>query len=349
MIYIFTNLMKKNTELKYNIIVSLLLILVDFGWGIFIKNKTELPLVFLLTTTYSISFFTVYFLNYFYVLPKFLKTKKYVWLGISFIVLLLVFAGIRFFLEEVISLHLFNIHNYNLDQENILFIYLLDSFIFAFKAFLYSSVVYLLFRNNENKTAIHDLKLAHEKAQLSSLKSQLSPHFLFNTLNNFYIELYDEKPETAEGILKLSQLLRYITYETTDDFVFLEKEIQFIKDYIYFFERRYEDNLHLKLEINGIINTQKIPSLILIHFIENVCKHGIINNAEKPAKINIDIKESSLEISTKNYVNTSEKYMEKGIGTKNIKQRLDVIFKNNYTLTQEKNDTIFSSFLKIPL
>ncbi len=343
--------MKNNKEFLYNLYIIIILILIDFGWGIIMKgsNKLSLEHGVLLTLTYSISFFSIYFLNYYYFLPHFLNKKKYVWFSFSIILMILLFAGIRFLLEEIISPALFNLNNYNLKHKNITFIYLTDSFIYALKACLYSSVIYLLFRNNEHKDALHKLNIQHQKAQLTTLKSQLSPHFLFNTLNNFYAELYDEKPETAHDILKLSQLLRYVTYETSDDYVSLEKEIQFIKDYVYFFKRRYENNLHLTLQINGAIIQQRIPSLILIHFVENVCKHGIINNINKPAKIIITVTSHSLEITTENYINKAEKYMESGIGTQNIQKRLEVIFKDNFILESNEDDLIFKTYLKLPL
>jgi sensor histidine kinase YesM len=343
--------MKINKELKYNILVIVTLIVLDFGWDIFMSNKRTLPLshAFLLTMTYSISFFSVYLINYYYFLPKLLDAKKYLTFILSIILMILSFAGIRFLLEEVILLYFFNIHNYNLEPKNIVFIYLFDSFIYAFKACLYSSVTYLVYKYNENKNKLHQLNIEHQQAQLATLKSQISPHFLFNTLNSFYVELHDEKPETAKDILKLSQLLRYVTYEASQDVTLLQKEIEFIEDYLYFFKRRYEDNFHVHLNVKGVVSIQQIPALILIHFIENVCKHGIINDKSRPAKIEITILKNTIEISTENYINTSEKYMENGIGTKNIKKRLEVIYKDNYTLQYQKNETIFKSYLKLPL
>ncbi len=337
-------------ELRFNIFVIALLIMTDLAWDIFSPNKSiSFIYALLFTTTFSISFFTVYLLNYYILLPQVLDKKKYVLFGISIILLVFIFAGIRFLLEEIVSPLLFKINNYNLEQDDIIFIYLYDSFIYAFKACLYSTIVYLLYKNYENKNKLHQLSLEHQEAQLATLKAQISPHFLFNTLNNFYIELYDDKPETANDILKLSQLLRYVTYEASEDFVFLEKEIQFIKDYLHFYKRRYEADFHVYLNINGNIENHKIPSLILIHFVENVCKHGIINNKNYPAKIGFNITENWLEIITENNINSSEKYMEAGIGTENIKKRLAVLYKNKFTLEYEKNNDIFKAYLKLPL
>lgn len=343
--------MKINKELQYNILIIITLVLIDFVTGYLTTGKKTVGFFYILvlTTTFSISFFSIYLSNYYFFLPRLVDTKRYLLFAFSIVGMTLAFAGIRFTLEEIISPTLFNISNYNLEQDDILFIYLWDSALYGFKAVLYSTIIYLFFRYREHKNKLHELQIQHQQAQLATLKSQISPHFLFNTLNNFYVELYDEKPETANDILKLSQLLRYVTYEASDDFVFLEKEVQFIEDYLYFFKRRYEHNFHVHLSINGTMTNHKIPSLILIHFVENVCKHGIINNADKPAKIGINIKDHTLEVFTENYKNTSEKYMESGIGTENIQKRLEVLYKNNYTLDYQENNDIFKAYLQLPL
>ena len=342
--------MKFSKELKYNLLIVALLILLDFGWDFFTSsNKLPIKYSLLFTLTFSISFFTVYFVNYYYLLPRLFNTKKYILFGASVIFMVFVFAGIRFLLEEILSPILFNINNYNINDKNIIFTYFFDSFIFSFKASLYSTLVYLFFRYKENKDKLHLLEIKHQQAQLTTLKSQLSPHFLFNVLNGFYIELYDEQPKTANDILKLSQLLRYVTYETSENFVLLEKEIQFLNDYLHFFKRRYESNFYVSFTINGNPKNHKIPSLILINFVENVCKHGVINNPNKPAKINITIDDISLEITTENHTNTSEKYMETGIGTENIRKRLDVLYNDNFSLTFQQSNNIFNAYLQFPL
>jgi len=103
------------------------------------------------------------------------------------------------------------------------------------------------------------------------------------------------------------------------------------------------------LSINGHVSEQSIPALILVHFIENVCKHGIINNKDKGATITINIETDTLEIITTNYINNSEKYMEKGIGTDNIKNRLEVLFKDTYQLDYNYDGSQFKAYLKMPL
>ena len=196
---------------------------------------------------------------------------------------------------------------------------------------------------------MHQIQLQHQDAQMAMLKSQISPHFLFNTLNGFYSDLYEDKPETAEDILKLSNLLRYVTYDAKENYMPLDKEIAFIKDYLYFYKKRYENEFYVDFKVNGKIEGQKIPALMLIHFVENLCKHGIINDADKPARIEVNINQHSLEIKTENAINPAENYMDKGIGTNNIEKRLNLLFGEKYTLHSENKRGIYKSYLKLPL
>ncbi len=345
--------MKINKELKYNILIVITLIVSDLLWKEIIQGanseyRYKYP-YFILQFTSLFCMYGIYTLNYLVCTPRFLAKKKFIHYFFSFLLMILIFVGTRYVLEEIIFFHFTGLHNYNLEATDFLSGYLFDSFYYTFRFSLYSSVVYLLFRYIENKDKILELSLQHQEAKMMALKSQISPHFLFNTLNSFYSELYDEKPETAKDILKLSQLLRYVTYEATQNYMPLQKEIDFIQDYLYFYKKRYEDNYFVELTIDGNVTHQQIPSLILIHFVENVSKHGIINHKNNPAKITITITEDTLEVSTQNKINVSEKYEDKGIGTQNIKNRLTVLFKDKFQLSNSKENDIFKAYLKMPL
>ncbi|WP_298901315.1 sensor histidine kinase [uncultured Psychroserpens sp.] len=348
--------MRLSKELKYNIIFGLLLILIGQTWEysndlIFNQGRTTWfkPGSVILFFTYNIAYFTVYILNYLIFAPRFLKPNKIVQYLFSFVIMTLCFAVVRFLLEEVLILELFNFHNYNLERQNIVAIYLTDSALYALRPCLFSSLMFLFFRFAENKSRMHQLELQHQEAQMAMLKSQISPHFLFNTLNSFYSELYETQTETADDILKLSKLLRYVTYDSKDNFMPLAKEVNFIQDYLYFYKRRYEDEFYVDLSIKGNVSTQKVPSLMLIHFVENLCKHGIINDSKHPASIKINVEDQFLEIQTTNEVNASENYMDKGIGSHNIKKRLELLFDKNYTLNTENENNMYFAYLKIPL
>lgn len=342
--------MKLNKEIKYNLYLIIGIYLIrDLGNFILNYKNSSNSLLdhYWLNITFLITSICIYGYNYLILLPRFYEKKRYFKFAIGLIFAIPLFSGIRYLLEEIILFQFTKTHNYF--GPDILTTHLLDSFYYALVILLISTAIYFLFRYHENQAHLHLLKTQHQNAQMAVLKSQISPHFLFNTLNSFYVDLFDTQPDTAADILKLSNLLRFVIYETDTDYIALSKDLDFINNYLYFFKRRYEDNFFVKLTINGAIDSKKIPSMILIHFIENVCKHGIINRKDKPANINICINEDTLEIRTKNHINSSEKHHEQGIGTENILQRLTVLFKNNYQFQKKQAGTIFEVSLKFPI
>lgn len=181
-------------------------------------------------------------------------------------------------------------------------------------------------------------------AELSVLKAQVNPHFLFNTLNNIYsMSLYDSV-KTPEMILKLSQLLSYMLYECRDEEVSLKKEIHFIENYIELEAIRVEDVAKIHLSIEGEDPGHKIPPLLFIPLIENAFKHGISEKQEtSEIRISMKIAEHSIEMEINNPLDpVSEKYTNSkhnGLGIENVKKRLQLLFPKQHTfrITQTEN------------
>jgi hypothetical protein len=337
---------------KYHILIITTIIVMNF-FGDYVFNGTEgflknfnYPSV-LNNIAYHSAFFVIYFLNFNVVAPKTLSQKNIAFYILGVFVLIFVFAGLRYFLEEIILFNITGRHNYYDATRRPLY-YVFDNSYYAIKAVLFSLSLYLFFQFIKNKERVLQLEVNHKKAELSLLKTQLEPHFLFNTLNSFYTELVDTQPETAKDIFKLSQLLRYVTYEAQQDFMPLNKELEFINDYIHLQRKRFEDSLFLEYNIEGVVGNQQIPSLVLIHFVENIFKHAILNNANHPAQLNIRITSKTLELTTENKILTSKKYTEQGIGEANLRRRLTAIYNTDYTLNFEQNGLTFKSYLKLP-
>lgn len=331
------------------LIIVLLDLFSDYVYGGtqgFLKNF-QMPLNYVQIIMYTATF-TTYIVNFYFVCPYTLGKKNYFKFAIGFLVLIIIFGRVRYLLEEVILFHFTGKHNYFEESRKFLF-YTFDNSIFATKAILYSTVVYYFFEFANNQIRLHKLELDYNKAELNLLKSQIEPHFLFNTLNAFYTDLIDVQPKVAKDIYRLSQLLRYVTYETGNEFMPLSKEIKFIEDYIYLHRKRFEDTLFLEYSIEGIVGDQSVPSLVFIHFVENIFKHGIINNKAFPAKINIRITDQHVIIETSNAILNSENYSTNGIGKDNLERRLSTIYKADYVLQYTNTDTIFTTLLQLPL
>lgn len=339
--------------IKYHVFLWILIIV--SGWiSEYVYKGTEYfmtnfayPYLFM-ALAFNLCLFTVYWINYRYICPKYLDKKPRYRFLLAVFILLIGFAGLRYVLEEVVVYQITGKHNY-VDRTRKLFFYTFDNALYAVKPVLYSTIFYLLENYIYTKNKVHQLEFDRKSAELNLLKSQIEPHFLFNTLNTFYTELIQTQPETAKDIHRMSDLLRYITYETKNDYMPLESELKFIDDYRYFYKKRFEDQLFLDYQLDGNPAEHKIPSMLLIHFFENIYKHGVLNEKANPASIHITISNDHLTLVSKNKISKVENYTEKGIGSANLKRRLDNLFDDKYVLEVKTEDDWYHCELRIPL
>jgi len=189
-------------------------------------------------------------------------------------------------------------------------------------------------------------------AELQLLKSQVHPHFLFNTLNNIYSFIINESPAAPDAIRKLCNLLRYIIHECNEPLVKLDKELRMIKGYIDLEKIRYGDNLNLKFEVSGTTADKTICPLILIPFVENSFKHGasqMLAHAWVNVAIKIEDDELFFNLSNGKPVTPEEKSSNKGLGLTNVKKRLAILYPETHSLSISDEMMIYSVSLKIPL
>jgi LytS/YehU family sensor histidine kinase len=171
-------------------------------------------------------------------------------------------------------------------------------------------------------------------AELSFLKAQINPHFLFNTLNNIYTLAAIKDDNAADSIMKLSNIMRYVTDDVIEDFVPLQSEIDCISDYIELQRLRIGNNTKVNFEVNGDPGRNKIAPLVMMTFIENVFKYGVSKHEPSDIDIRIDIHELNISFYCKNRifgVKNSE-YQRTGIGIKNTKQRLEHLYPGKHLL-----------------
>ncbi|KQO32667.1 histidine kinase [Flavobacterium sp. Leaf82] len=344
--------MKLKIPFYYHILLFTGLFITFYIWDIGVSNRkldsVFSSMYFFFNTGFVLSIFIVYLLNFYLFCDWFLNRKRVVLYFLSIPVSLLIFAGVRYFLQEVVVFEITGIHNYGEETRKIGY-YIQDNFFFGLPAIILSALSYLFWQFQETYKHNQQLLLENKKAELQMLKSQVSPHFLFNTLNSFYSQLILKDDEIASDILVLSDLLRYVITETDKEEVLLSKEIQFIQNYIHLQKKRFEDQLYLDFEILGDFSTEKILSSALIHFIENVFKHAKLNDPDKKANISIKIKGNFLELSTFNYNVGGENYSSTGIGFENLTKRLEYAYKDQFILEKTAENDTFKTYLKIPL
>src|ERR1700759_3625518 len=188
------------------------------------------------------------------------------------------------------------------------------------------------------------------QAELNLLKSQVQPHFLFNTLNNIYYEAYREAPRTAALIERLSDIMRYFVDESPKDEVSLQTEIQFIENYIALekIRIRHKTDISFVKEYNA---DSRIPPMLLMTFVENVFKHGI-DKSSSDNKVDISLiqQNGSMMFQSCNRIHPAvSKEQCHGFGIENLRRRLTMLYGNKFELNIENNGKTFTAFLKVPL
>jgi two-component system LytT family sensor kinase len=194
-----------------------------------------------------------------------------------------------------------------------------------------------------------DLVSEKREMELQFLKSQLNPHFLFNSLNNIYSLAYQKSDKTADAILKLSEIMRYMIYESNDSWVSLSKEITYVQSYIELQKLRFKDGAAVEFTLNGEIDDQPVVPLILISFVENAFKHGVANDPNDPIRINIIANQKILHFSVSNKKNKSNKDEMGGVGLNNVERRLQLLYPERYKLNIVNSATHYTTELMLDI
>jgi len=292
---------------------------------------------------------TTYLFNY-YLIPRFLFNKK-----IKTFVLLSFYAFVLSF--YLISLIIFPFLIISKNEVN--FVTLDKSFldIYFVLVGLYAAILIAilikLIKYSYERQHLH-LQLLREKtaAELEALRSQINPHFLFNTLNNIYTLSLKKSDQTPDVVLKLSEMLDYLLYECNSDKVQLTKEVKLIENYLYLQQIRYNKRLEITFHVEGRISDQMISPMMLLPFIENSFKHGVGKQRNEAwIKIDLLVQSNSIDFQVKN--SHSGQHVDQvnkpsgGIGLSNVKKRLDLIYKNNHELSISSNDREYNIQLKL--
>jgi len=200
---------------------------------------------------------------------------------------------------------------------------------------------------------LQEMEKEKTMTELKALRSQINPHFLFNSLNSIYSLSRKNSPQVPDKIIQLSDLMRHIIYESDSDKISLEKEIQMVKNYIELQNLRTENSEKIKMNIKGEVKNKKITPFIFLPFIENSFKHGLKGGVENAfVEINLDILDNQLHFEITNSLG-KDKGMEdneyKGIGIENVKQRLELVYPGVHKLKIGKSGNIFKVDLQIRL
>lgn len=288
----------------------------------------------------------VFYSNLKWILPQFYESKKY---G-AYILINLIFItgciGLNSFIDNYTPYY--TIHNadehemevQHFDLEIILINILPLILAIFISFFLYTSQK----RKQEEKRA-----LALITAEKQFLVQQINPHFLFNALNNIYFLTYKTSPKGSAAIIQLSKMLDYSLYGEKQESVILKEEITYINNFIDLFKLKDSEMINITFDYSKADTTKKIAPLLLIPFVENAFKHSNIENVENGfilIKLSTDDKRIIFEC-INSYEIKKTLDSTNGIGIKNVKRRLDLLYNNKHNLNFDKTKNLFSVHLKI--
>jgi len=222
---------------------------------------------------------------------------------------------------------------------------------FMDKIFLACIMIALYEYSASQKLKQREILLIKEKteAELNFLKSQINPHFLFNTLNNIYSLAREKSDKTADVILKLSSLLRFMLYETKEKFIPISKEIQFMNTYLEIQKIRFDERLKIEFQNSVTEKEELILPFVLLPFLENAFKHGASESTDKKfITINLELKNNILNYSVINSFEKNDNEESKGIGLINFERQLKLVYKD-FSLHTEAENNIFTAALYINL
>lgn len=327
----------KSLHVFFWFLLALFLVIIDRSECNFITKvgKTFISIFFYMIITY---------INWFVLIPVFLKRRK--WLGYIFSLLILACIltppkSLSFFL---LFENYPNIQQYFLGNQNLL----------LFESIFVSAVSSAVIITQDWIFQRKDMEHQQLQSELNFLKSQINPHFFFNTLNNLYALTLKKSNNAPEMVLRLSEMMRYMLYECNEPKVPLEKEINYLKNYIELEKLRQSENFDINLRIEGSPNSHKIAPLLFIPFVENSFKHGMSNQIhEGYVNIDLNIENKNLQLHIENSLaELPMKLSNKksgGIGLINIKRRLELIYPKKHKLNTNKSDSKFTVDLHLSL
>lgn len=277
--------------------------------------------------------------------PRFFQRKKYLWYGIGSVSLVLVAGLGKGYTSLFLHNQLFATSPKILDTATHVSFFLSGVTIFVLSFIFRLAIAYFSVKQQSEEAL-----LQRSQFELKLLKAQVQPHFLFNTLNNMYYEAYMEAPRTALLIERLSDIMRYFVDQNIQDTVLLATEVQFLDNYIALETIRVQPEPEITF-IKQFDTGIQLPPMLLMTFVENMFKHGI-DKISGCNKINISLTQEGryLLFKTVNSLNQhAGKGKPNGSGLSNLRQRLSILYNNDFEMETMHDGQHFTAFLKIPV
>lgn len=286
--------------------------------------------------------------NLYILIPRLLLKRKIFLYGIATIICILTASVFQGILVKFIIFPLF-FPDLNQIDEIINFPKLIQYAAILTSVLVFTASIKILQHFYKEKTIRIELSKNQLDTELNFLKSQINPHFFFNTLNNLYGLALQKSDHTPELILRLSDMMDYILYHAKVRHIELEKEVAFIENYLELEKLRFGNRINIEFEKDGNLNSKVIPPLLFLPLVENAFKHGasqIISN--NYVKIVLHTNEN-LYFKVENNKSSINDLKNEGLGLENLKRRLKLLYHDRFTLNIVKDQDKFTAYMQIPL
>jgi len=335
---------KKQLAAVYAILIFMMVWGLDLIAIIKLKRPITLHDVLNVFTVSQLIYITTTLLLTRVLFKRYFLAKRYVTLAVSVTGLMFLFILLRYTLEEILAAALFGYHNYNTNVS--MNYYILDNVYYALIYLLLGFFIFLLDSQITTQKSQALLIQKTREAELLFLRSQINPHFLFNTLNNIYSLVYERSPKAPEAMLKLAELMRYLLYEQKEK-VPLTREWEYVQNFIALQRLRFTQDLPLEVKLEGTAEQHEIIPHLLICFVENAFKHGDFKDPSSPLKVKLSCNGSSLKFRTENKIRRQFKDDTGGVGMDNIKRRLELLYPQRHSLQITNNGNTYASHLTL--
>jgi two-component system LytT family sensor kinase len=307
----------------------------------YIKQYTA-GFIFFKQLLYVVVFLVPFYINYCWLIPRCFIRKRRPWLFSIGLVLLL---GVDFLLNLG--------HGILLDiywPGGVFFEERLANFGYIFTPLLLlgvSSGLRLGVEYYREQNEKQELRKQILNAEMALLKSQINPHFLFNSLNNIYALAQKKSPLTADAILKLSEIMRYVLHDATAQLVTLKQEVEFIQNFIALQRLRLQKGIEVVEQIVLPEEELMLPPLLLIPFVENAFKHSDLVHQQRPIEIQLKVEHRTLYFDVKNKLGNIIKERSSGIGLMNLRMRLDRLMPDKFNIKVQEEEGSFCAHLSL--
>lgn len=332
--------------IKYKLYHVLFWILVLGVWFFLRKENYASPDKAFIVTLIKVADLAllIYVTNY-VLIPRLLYKKKYLWFGVTFILMIFISSVIKMrFLGIIIDNPA--LYNWSVDIKSRIY----DNILPHFFLVIAGAAIKLMFDYNSLQQRMVVTAKEKAEAELNFLKSQINPHFVFNSLNSVYFLIDKDNASAREALHKFSEMLRYQLYEMNDEKIPIEKEIRYLKDYTDLQQLRKDEKYHVEFKCDASVKNFMIEPLLLIPFVENAFKH-ISHNTDQLNTVSISMSKSNatFNFSIENSKEIKSDSIKGGIGLNNVKRRLELLYPEKHKLSIYETDFKFNVSLKLEI